>query len=257
MLLSADSIAATLCPGNPESAGVAAGRQFVTRLRDAISAGDRVAVESTLSGRSLAATMRTARERGYRIRIFFVYVDSPDVSVGRVRLRVREGGHHVPEEDIRRRYLRSLQNFWHLYRPIAHEWNLVYNGPGKSVDVAGGTLDEIKVLVEPLYSMFLRQVGDTTVREPSAFDAGTQQFMQETMQIMHRAVHKAQERHRRLGVPNVYCYNGITHYEWPNGELSTQDPWRGQMTKPDDIPDAPPGSALTNGDGTADGIRGA
>jgi len=56
--------------------------------------------------------------------------------------------------------------------------------------------------------------------------------VEEMVRIGRSAVHKAQEESRRLGVPNVYSFNGILHYEWPNGELSTQDPWQGKRTNP-------------------------
>ncbi len=48
----------------------------------------------------------------------------------RVRERVRNGGHRVPEAIVRRRYARSLSNFFNLYRPFADSWLLLDNaGP--------------------------------------------------------------------------------------------------------------------------------
>jgi predicted ABC-type ATPase len=49
-------------------------------------------------------------------------VPSPDVAVGRVALRVGEGGHNVPEDVVRRRYAGGLRNFFELYQPIADTW---------------------------------------------------------------------------------------------------------------------------------------
>jgi len=49
--------------------------------------------------------------------------------------------------------------------------------------------------------------------------------MAEFTRIGQEAVHDAQEESRRLGVPNVYCINGILHYELPSGELTTEDPY--------------------------------
>ena len=43
--------------------------------------------------------------------------------------------------------------------------------------------------------------------------------------IGNRAVRKAQERNRRLGVPNVYSINGTIYYERPDGTLTTEDPY--------------------------------
>lgn len=41
--------------------------------------------------------------------------------------------------------------------------------------------------------------------------------------IGNRAVKKAQEESRRLGVPNVYMHNGKIFYEKPDGEITTED----------------------------------
>ena len=51
-----------------------------------------------------------------------------------------------------------------------------------------------------------------------------EQFI-EFERIGNRAVRKAQEESRRLGVPNVYSINGIVHYERPDGTLTTEDPY--------------------------------
>jgi len=51
--------------------------------------------------------------------------------------------------------------------------------------------------------------------------------VQELTRIGNRAVHKAQEENRRLGIPNVYSINGVLYYELPGGELSREDPWEG------------------------------
>ena len=45
----------------------------------------------------------------------------------RVRERVRTGGHRVPEAIVRRRYARSLSNFFNLYRPFSDSWLLLDN----------------------------------------------------------------------------------------------------------------------------------
>lgn len=47
----------------------------------------------------------------------------------------------------------------------------------------------------------------------------------ELIRIGKRAVRRAQEESRRMGVPNVYSINGFIYYELPNGELSRDDPY--------------------------------
>lgn len=65
------------------------------------------------------AVLRSKMPTGYHIILMFVYLATADENVARVRDRVRKGGHHVPEADIRRRYLRSKSNFWHAYKSVA------------------------------------------------------------------------------------------------------------------------------------------
>jgi hypothetical protein len=47
----------------------------------------------------------------------------------------------------------------------------------------------------------------------------------EFRRIGNRAVRKAQEENRRLGIPNVFSLNGKIYYELPNGELTREDPF--------------------------------
>ena len=54
---------------------------------------------------------------------------------------------------------------------------------------------------------------------------------QEIIRIGRRAVRKAQEESRRLGVPNVYSINGLLYYELPSGELSRTDPFAAQQDR--------------------------
>jgi len=49
--------------------------------------------------------------------------------------------------------------------------------------------------------------------------------MEEIVRIGRRAVRKAQDENRRLGVPNVYSINGFLYYELPSGELTRTDPY--------------------------------
>ncbi len=140
--LGADAIAAEISPGNPAAAAMEAGRLFLTRLDELLAADGRIIVESTLAGKSLARYLLRASQAGYFIKIVFVFLDSPDENVRRVRERVKKGGHDVPEEDIRRRFSRSFHNFWHLYRELADAWAVVYNQVDRPEFVAVGNRAE-------------------------------------------------------------------------------------------------------------------
>ena len=55
----------------------------------------------------------------------------------------------------------------------------------------------------------------------------TQSFVEKFNRIAKNAARKAQERHRQLGIPNVYPINGIIVYEY-DGKISMTPPkwWR-------------------------------
>jgi len=120
----ADEFAKGLNSANPESVALEAGKQFLLDIRHRIKEGQSMIVESTLSGRTFYRIMKECVGREYRVKLVFIYLDSAELCKRRVGTRVRKGGHHVPDADIERRYLRSLKNFWNLYRPLAHGWQI-------------------------------------------------------------------------------------------------------------------------------------
>jgi predicted ABC-type ATPase len=116
-------------------------------------------VESTLSGLSLRKSIQTALDRGYHTKILFVFVDSPESCLIRVRERVARGGHNVPDEDVIRRFGRSLDNFWNVYRWVSSEWVLYYNGGEVPSRVASGSREDVLVDDESRFRFFLRLIG--------------------------------------------------------------------------------------------------
>ena len=130
--LGADQIAYELNPENVESVAIEAGRLFIHKIAESIERRQSFIVESTLSGLSLRKWLLKALESGFLISTSFVYLESAKLCIDRVRSRVSRGGHHVPTEDILRRYVRSNKNFWNVYAPLSDEWRL-YNNTGSSI----------------------------------------------------------------------------------------------------------------------------
>ncbi len=153
--LCADLIATEFQHLEPMSRQIAAGREFLSRSVEQLAKMDDFIIESTLSGKTLRSFLRKGREAGYSITIIFVYLDSADTCVARVRQRVRRGGHNVPEDDIRRRFNRSCANFWHAYRKIADQWLMVYNAGEGFDEFAFGFADEFVVSNDDMFSRFL------------------------------------------------------------------------------------------------------
>ena len=127
--VNADVIAAGLSGLDPDRAAVAAGRVMLARLRELADQRAAFAFETTLASRSFAPWIDQLRSRGYHFHQIFLWLPAPDAAVARVRQRVALGGHSVPEETIRRRYVRGLRNLFDLYLPLADSWAL-YDGSG-------------------------------------------------------------------------------------------------------------------------------
>lgn len=125
--VNADLIAQGLSPFAPEGAAFAAGRIMLGRLRELSRRRATFAFETTLAGRVYASWIRQLQASGYEFHLVFLWLRSPDLAIRRVADRVRQGGHHVPEETVRRRYHVGLENFLGLYRPLATPWRLYDN----------------------------------------------------------------------------------------------------------------------------------
>ena len=125
--LNADLIAAGLAPFAPETQNVRAGRLLLERIKELAAAKEDFSFETTLSGRTYARLLQQMKTDGYRVYLFFLWLPSADLAVARVANRVRQGGHNIPELDIRRRFESGLKNFFDLYRPFADGWWL-YDG---------------------------------------------------------------------------------------------------------------------------------
>jgi predicted ABC-type ATPase len=119
-LLDPDAIARRMNPHDLRLAAIDAAREVIQRTREYLRDGQSFAIETTLSSVSILETMRRARERGFVVRLVYVCVNNPDWNIERVRARFAQGGHDVPDEDIRRRYERSLGNLPAALR-LAHQ----------------------------------------------------------------------------------------------------------------------------------------
>ncbi len=156
--VNADVIAMGLSGFDPDSVALVAGRIMVERLEKLGSAGATFAVETTLSGKTLAAFIRKLKRRhDYRFHLINVWLCSPDLNVLRVRQRVLLGGHDIPEETVRRRYLRSINNCFGLYMPMADSWRVFDNsGHDGPVEIGYGFGGHSPVVVDAVAWSALR-----------------------------------------------------------------------------------------------------
>lgn len=144
--VNADNIAAELSPSNVESVAFEAGRLMLSRINQLIEEKIDFAFETTLATRSYVSLIKKAQGVGYKITLFFYWLNSPELAEIRVAKRVKKGGHNIPSDIIRRRYFRGIHNLIYLYIPICNSWIIVNNGDTLTEVVAEGASD-IDILI--------------------------------------------------------------------------------------------------------------
>ena len=108
--VNADEIAKGLSPFQPESVSFQAGRIMLERIDELFETGVDFAFETTLTTLSYVNTISLAKSKGYTINLLFFWLNDVYLAIERVKARVNEGGHNIPEETIRRRYFRGIVN---------------------------------------------------------------------------------------------------------------------------------------------------
>ena len=117
--INADEIAQGLAPFHPESMALMASKLMIKRLQDLLKANTSFAFETTASGRNYIKYLTEARGNGYKIHLMYLWLNNENLAVERVAKRVAQGGHHIPEEIIRKRYKLGMINIIKYYLPLA------------------------------------------------------------------------------------------------------------------------------------------
>ena len=138
--VNSDEIAKGISPFNASTMAVAieASRIMYKRIRELIAADKTFALETTLASRSIANLVKDAQEKGYYVTLLFFWLNTPDLAVERVKNRVKEGGHHVHELTVRRRYRTGIKNLFDLYMPICDYWMIADNSLSPMEVIAKG-----------------------------------------------------------------------------------------------------------------------
>lgn len=106
------------------------------------------AFESTLSSRTFAPFLKLLKAQGYSVAIYYFSLVRPRLAVRRVKLRVSMGGHHVPADVVKRRFKRSLNNFFALYGPLADEWTMFDNSQSPQANKLAAYLENKLTVTE-------------------------------------------------------------------------------------------------------------
>lgn len=115
-------------------------------LETSIRAHQTVGVETVLSTGKYRRLVDAAKALGFEVWLIYVLLDSPRRNVERVRLRVKKGGHAVPEDKILERHARSLEQMPWFLEHADQAW--LYDNSGATPRLIGEkragvvTLDE-------------------------------------------------------------------------------------------------------------------
>ena len=152
--INADEIAASLSPKNLEKVRVKAGKLFLQNIERLIAEGDSFVTETTLAGKYFVDILAELKTSGYKTEIVYIFIESTEEAVRRIKIRVEKGGHSVPTKDILRRFSRSRYNFWHIYRQQVDSWKMFLNSKDEFLQVAFGAGKEIEIVNDAGFTLF-------------------------------------------------------------------------------------------------------
>jgi predicted ABC-type ATPase len=154
--VNADLIAGGLSPFAPERAAIWAGRIMLEQIHALADRGVDFGFETTLSGRTYIKLLHELKKKGYQIHLFFLWLSSVELALDRIKDRMKSGGHGVPESVVRRRFHRSLTNFFLLYKPLADTWSIHDNSGDEPRTVAFEESGNLEILDPAVFRVILK-----------------------------------------------------------------------------------------------------
>ena len=139
--VNADEIARGLSPFNPIGVAIEAGRLMLQRIGELLARQVSFAIETTLATRSYLNLVRRAQATGYRVSLLFFWLRTPELAIQRVAERVQGGGHDIPVNIIKRRYISGIDNLFNLYVKEVDYWDVYDNSDNPRIQIACGGRD--------------------------------------------------------------------------------------------------------------------
>lgn len=140
--VNADEIAKGLSPFQPEKVSFEAGRIMIHRINELLEQNESFAFETTLSTKSYKDKIVQAKKQGYSVTLLFFWLNNVELAKERVKTRVIEGGHNIPEDIIERRYYRGINNLFKIYLKLVDGTLIFDNSYGRHELVAHKIEDE-------------------------------------------------------------------------------------------------------------------
>ncbi len=129
--VNADLIAYGLSPFAPEREAIQAGKLMLRQIDKLVGLGESFCLETTLSGRTYARMIPAWQAKSFVVRLIFLSLANVEMAIARVAERVAQGGHYIPEDVIRRRFIAGFANFQNIYKNLVNGWTL-YDNSGQS-----------------------------------------------------------------------------------------------------------------------------
>ena len=134
--VNADEIAKGLSPFQPEKVAFEAGRIMLNRIDELFEANENFAFETTLATKTYRQKVKFAKENNYNTTLLFFWLRNSNLAKERVKTRVKEGGHNIPNDIIERRYMNGIKNLFDIYLEIVDQVLIFDNSEGKPILIA-------------------------------------------------------------------------------------------------------------------------
>lgn len=157
--VNADLVAQGLSPFTPQLAAIKAGKLVLEQIHELADKDSDFSFETTLSGKSYAVFLKTLKNKGYSIHLFFLWIPNVETALARIKERVLDGGHDVPARDVKRRFHRALHNLFELYRPLLTSWMLFDNSSAIPTLIAKEEDGSLAVIDDCLFRVVLKNTG--------------------------------------------------------------------------------------------------
>ncbi len=154
--VNADAVAIGLSPFHPDKVAQQAGRLMLERIKYLADHNVDFAFETTLASRTFINILCKYKKQGYEINILFLWLQTVETAIQRVKIRVEQGGHDIPSDVIMRRYSRSISNFVNEYTKIADNWFFYDNTNNNSKLIANKINSKVNIINKIIWQNIIR-----------------------------------------------------------------------------------------------------
>jgi predicted ABC-type ATPase len=162
--VNADEIARGLSPFQPESVAMEAGRIMLERVADLFAQGKDFAIETTLASKMYKQKIEWAQANGYKVTMLYFWLQNENLAKKRVKQRVKNGGHHIPEDVIERRYFAGLNNLFKIYIPLVDSISIIDNtNPDFKIIADGEKSKELKINNKKLWQLLNSKNNESSI----------------------------------------------------------------------------------------------